>query len=267
MVFDKNSIEDWSEVLPFSQRICNAEIVSSIGVAPAEIIFGAAIRLDRGILVPNTERLKHLEASHGSMSSYVSKLIATQQRAIEYARGMQSAKDTKHMIGAEQPITDFPVGSLVTLSYPANQDGVCKPPTKLLTKRQGPFKILSRNGTTYTIENVATKKASSVNISRLEIFQHDPARVDPIAVAAKDNREFIVEAVLEHDPIQQPAKNRKALKFLIKWKDYDASENSWVAWHNLTNNNVVLAYCMRAGMNSLVAKQYRCGAQDRNITN
>ena len=80
MVFDKNSIEDWSEVLPFSQRICNAEIVSSIGVAPAEIIFGAAIRLDRGILVPNTERLKHLEASHGSMSSYVSKLIATQQR-------------------------------------------------------------------------------------------------------------------------------------------------------------------------------------------
>ena len=105
---------------------------------------------------------------------------------------------------------------------------------------------------------MATKKASSVNISRLEIFQHDPARVDPIAVAAKDNREFIVEAVLEHDPIQQPAKNRKALKFLIKWKDYDASENiGWPGTTSRANNNVVLAYCMRAGMNSLVAKQYR----------
>ena len=47
LVYDSNSADDWSEMLPFAQRICNAEIVSSLGVSPATILFGAAIDLVR----------------------------------------------------------------------------------------------------------------------------------------------------------------------------------------------------------------------------
>ena len=37
MVYDSNSVANWSELLPFAQRICNAEVCESIGVAPAQI--------------------------------------------------------------------------------------------------------------------------------------------------------------------------------------------------------------------------------------
>ena len=78
-----------------------------------------------------------------------------------------------------------------------------------------------------------------------------------MAIAARDTREFVVEAILDHEPKQSPSKHKKTLQFLVKWKGYDESENSWVSWHkNLTNNNICLAYCMRNGMKSMVDKKY-----------
>ena len=53
MLFDRNNIKEWRRYLPFAQRICNAEVVSSIGESPARIVFGGAIDLDRDIFKPN----------------------------------------------------------------------------------------------------------------------------------------------------------------------------------------------------------------------
>ena len=162
------------------------------------------------------------------------------------------------MKSAKDAISEFAVGALVTLGYPQNQDGVSKPPSKLLTKRSGPYVILSVAGPIYTIRNSASNKTTSVHISRLEQFMHDPGHTDPMAVAAKDMREFIVEAILDHEPKSSPAKHKKTLQFLVKWKGYDESENSWVSWHkNLSNNSICLAHCMRNGMRTMVDKKYR----------
>jgi hypothetical protein len=68
MVFDSNSVDNWSELLPLAQRICNAEVCESIGVAPAQIIFGSAINLDRSVLTPNTESVPHMAEEHPEMS-------------------------------------------------------------------------------------------------------------------------------------------------------------------------------------------------------
>jgi transposase InsO family protein len=259
LVYDANSVEDWSDLLPFAQRICNAEVVESLGVAPAQIIFGAAINLDRAILVPNTEGLGHIATDHPPMSKYVEQLVDTQQKAIDYARRIQKEKDDEHMMTSGVDITEFRIGSLVTTSYPENQDGVSKPPSKLLTKRKGPFVVLSHTGSTYQIKHLADHKITNVHISRLEGFRVDTTRVDPVTIAAKDQREFIVAEILEHVPLYQPAKNKSTLEFLVRWKYYDdPEENTWVPWSDLTNNKICLRYCFGTpGMRSLVAARYR----------
>ena len=258
LVYDANSFSDWSELLPFAQRICNAEVVSSIGVAPAQIIFGSAINLDRAILTTATADASHIEGAHPVMSEYVSALREKQRLAMEYARRIQKEKDDKHMMSSTAPITEFGIGSLVTVSYPANQDGKSKPPSKLLTKRKGPFVILSYDGSTYRVRHLASRTESSVHVSRLEKFSYDAARVDPVAVAGKDLGLFRVEEILDHQPKHHPSRNKSTLKFLVKWKDYGEEFNSWEPWHNLTNNSICLRYCMAThGLLSLVSKKYR----------
>ena len=64
------------------------------GVAPANIIFGGAINLDRDILSPNTMPEEH---EHGDLSKYVADLILTQRAVIEIAKANQTAKDDAHM--------------------------------------------------------------------------------------------------------------------------------------------------------------------------
>ena len=90
LVFDTNSVERWSMLLPFAQRICNAEVISSIGVAPAQIIFGGAINLDRGLLIPNVDMATHVSSSHAPMTEYVENLVEAQRHAMDYARSIQA---------------------------------------------------------------------------------------------------------------------------------------------------------------------------------
>ena len=42
LVFDERSPSKWPDYCPFAQRICNAEVVSSMGHRPAELLFGSA---------------------------------------------------------------------------------------------------------------------------------------------------------------------------------------------------------------------------------
>ena len=72
-MFEQTIEAKWSSYLPFTQRILNAEVHQHLGVSAANIIFGAAIDLDRGIIQPNKPMDAH---SHEKQSDYVNKLIA-----------------------------------------------------------------------------------------------------------------------------------------------------------------------------------------------
>ena len=254
MAFERNARDCWSDYLPFAQRICNAEVVSSLGVSPAQIMFGNAVNLDRGILTPNVLLPEH---SHGDMSEYVNGLMEAQRRAIEVATEVQGAKDSKHMSTAtKHPITEFGVGSYVTTSYPSGLKG--GPPSKLMTQRKGPLLVVSKKGSFYTLMDLVQKNSITVHIDHLEEFRYDKAHVDPAVVSAKDTCEFFVESVLDHEPKLQPTKHRKDLEFLIKWRHYPG-QDSWVPWRNLTRNEFVHEYCRQNHMKSLIDKRYAQG--------
>jgi hypothetical protein len=211
MVFDASVRDNWSMLLPFAQRICNAEVVSSLGVKPAQLLFGNALDLDRAILKPNIAVSKH---DHEEMSEYVKNLIAAQKKVVEYAKTTQEIKDSAHLSsGQGSRLDEYGDGTLVTVSYPQNMSGKSKPPDKLLTQRKGPYEVVEHTGSTYKLRHVADNKVIHRHISQLELFYYDPDSVDPMEVAAKDLKEFIVEEILDHDPKRQPSRNRKHLNF------------------------------------------------------
>ena len=172
---------------------------------------------------------------------------------------MQDEKDAAHLAkGKGVDITEFKIGTLVTLAYPHNLSGKSKPPKKLMTQRKGPMLVVGHKGRTYQVQDLDDKTISLVDISRLEAFKYDVAHVNPTAEAAKDRREFIVEEILDHRPKNVPSKHKKELEFLVKWKDYGPEYNSWAKWHNnLCYNSICHAYCMSHGMRSMIHKKYR----------
>jgi len=58
VIFHEHVKTRWSKNLPLVQRILNATPKQSLGVSPANIIFGNAINLDRGIFLSNIPK-KH----------------------------------------------------------------------------------------------------------------------------------------------------------------------------------------------------------------
>jgi transposase InsO family protein len=63
IIFDSKIINSWSKGLPIVQRIMNTQVHSSLGVSPAQLLFGNALRVDRDMFqvrdaTPNHPRSK-----------------------------------------------------------------------------------------------------------------------------------------------------------------------------------------------------------------
>ena len=256
--FDERRGTDWAVVLPFAQRICNTEVVSSMGYAPATLVFGTAINLDRGILTPN----KLSDCGHEQLTPYVQQLIDCQQHSLQIAAKVQMDLDREHVAKRGSDVTEFGVGSYVLMEYP--DKGIRKgPPNKLMTHLKGPMVVVSSKGSDYAVRDLSTHVVRHVHVGRLRPFRYDAASIDPKEIAAADISEFYVEAILDHQPKGYKRPPRADLKFLVKWLGYEeAKDNTWEPWSNLKTNSVVHAYCRAHNMTAIVSKAYDEHASD-----
>jgi hypothetical protein len=245
ILFDKNVITQWRRYLPFAQRLCNAEVVSSTGVAPARIIFGEAIDLDRDILTPNTLPEEH---NHGDLSGYVRYLIQTQRAVIEIAKANQTAKDDAHMASSDEVHeTVYADNSYVLLDYPTGQ-----PPSKLNTKHRGPLQVLSHQNGTYNLCDLVNGKVVTSHVSRLRPWLGNS---DPTAAALKDSGAYLVESIVAHRG--NHTRNRCTLFFHVKWVGYDLSDTDWEPWKNFHTNAVVHQYLRDHNMAGIIPARFR----------
>lgn len=100
IIFEKRVISNWSIYLPLVQRILNSAIHSSLGVSPAQILFGNAIDLDRN-LFPDAKEFS-VSFANLTLSQYATDLIAAQDIIIKIAQDHQSARDQKRLEMKEQ---------------------------------------------------------------------------------------------------------------------------------------------------------------------
>ena len=164
IIFDTRVQHQWAmNQLPLVQRIINATVHSSTGFSPAQMLFGNAINLDRGIL-------QHPPGSDSDQSEpaseYMEKLLAAQSVILEAAQRHQSELDEFHISERTlrapdntRPLerTVFPVNSYVLRLQPTGQR-----PDKFAPHHwTGPYRVV-RNDVddkgTYVIQHVLTDK-------------------------------------------------------------------------------------------------------------
>ena len=68
----------------------------------------------------------------------------------------------------------------------------------------------------------------------------------------RDKEEYEVEKVLNHEG---DIKLKGQMKFLVKWKGYDESHNSWEPWKNLRLVDKLHAYLRKHTMGKIIPKE------------
>ena len=228
LVFDDLVKGRWSRFLPMVQRIFNAHIIDSLGVSPAQIIFGNAVHLDRGMFSPYLLSSKN---NGKPMSGYLSDLLDAQHTIIGLAQKYLSDKDKDHLVDAPKldELTTFPVNSYVLLNYPEN-----RPPSKLHSFRRGPYRVVSHNDQSiYTIQDLVTDELLTRHISFLKPFYYDPDYTNPVDIANKDDDIHEVAEILAMEG--DPKKSRKLLKFEVRWS-HPRAKNTWEPYRVLRHN-------------------------------
>ena len=171
------------------------------------------------------------------------------------AREAQSRTDRLHVIQrGGSVITEFAVGSYVTLEYP--EPSVPRAPTKLMARRAEPFQGHSSDGADYEIRDLQSDKLSRIHVKRVRAFVFDETRVDPATVVATDRSKFLVDFVLDYQPKVRPASHRRDLEFKIRWVGYGPEHDSWEPWSELRANDRVHAYMRDHGMGNIISPLY-----------
>jgi hypothetical protein len=258
-----NVLEDWVSYLPLVQRIMNATPHESIGVSPAQLLFGNAVHLDRSLLSNDGRVNNSSNSSNSTYQQWVDKMLATQSALINVAVQLQTNKDREHMRSISGIPTEFPINSYVLLKYPQSAMGH-KPPTKLHSLWKGPYRVVNFVGPVYTLQSLVTLNNQDAHVSLLKQYEYDPAHTDPVKVALTDKQQFLVEAIRKHYGL--PTDKKSNLRFEVKWEDYPESENTIVPWHELIHNEKLHDY-LRANLNliALLPKEHRTEEDQRII--
>ena len=249
IIFDKNIISNWQDFLPIVQRIINATKNESTGVAPDQLLFGNAIKLDRGIFLQQSENT----ASSISLSKWAADMLKAQHDITGIAQGAQLLRDQQHMAESSPQRTEFAIGSYVLVNYhgTALRAG---PPSKMQTYLRGPLKVLSVNANTYTLENLISHKSELVHITDIRPFNYDPNMTDPATVARKDIiSETLIERILEHSG---DVKKRTTLDFKVRWEGQPATNDLWLQYKELRDNEQLHTYLRANGMSNLIPEKF-----------
>ena len=219
MVFEINKKTSWKTHIPLAQRIMNSEVHSSTGVAPNDLVFGGKLDLQGGFLFP-----PRVISTDINISKWSSEMLEVQEKLVGLAQLRQRTKDEEHLAknSSELAITQFRHNSFVLVAYPDSAMGR-RAPSKLHTHWKGPMRVVSNQGADYMVYDLVKNKTIPIHVSRLKAFVHDPRRTDPLTIAARDNDEDEVEAIISHsgDP-----KKKSLMDFQVRWLGHDATEDS-----------------------------------------
>ena len=257
IVFDTRLKLEWSLVLPLVQRIMNASTHESIGISPAQLIFGNTLQLDRGLFNNETSTTTETSAVTPSVKQYIDALLAQQELVLRVAQETQMKRDTSSLeenaTRGKGMKTEFPINSFVLMRYPAGLGNSHRPPTKLHTRWQGPFRVSNFKGDEYVLQNLVTLKESRHHVQELAPFRWDAEIVDPKEVAWRDHDAFEIDHIVSHEG---DWKRLSSLRFRVRWVGYDASEDTREPWKNLRTNHALHEYLRRIGQHKLIPSAF-----------
>lgn len=237
IAFGMKNKTKWDKYLSLVQRTINSMIHKSIKISPAQIVFGNAVNLDRGLINNNTiyKKLSKTLDEH-----YVNNLLKVQAEIISLAEKAQKDIDTYHIADRSKvESSTFPINSYVLVNYENDNN---RPPSKLHTQLRGPLRVVNINAdnTSYTLQNLVNNKLESFHIKKIRPFIYDPKVTNPEDVALHDEDFERIEHVTNHR-FKNNNKKKSALQLFIKWDNEIAP--TWHDWHrDFASNEEVHKY-------------------------
>ena len=251
LIFTHNEVSKWSKhYVPLVQRIMNTSRVDSHKAIPAELLFGQAVNLDRGILLPAAA----ISDKRKALSKWAAEMLKVQKGLMEKAEMAQRRKDDLHIANASPKRTHYGVGEYVLVEYQSTGMGN-KPPNKLLPHLKGPLKVVSRKGDKYSLMNLVTKNEEEVHLTRIHPFFYDPNYTSPRDAALRDVLSlFDVERIIDHSGNR---KQRSTMDFLCKFTGWGDEYNLWLPYKEVRDIGVLHTYLIQHGMKSLIPDKFK----------
>ena len=242
-MFYRATHENYQEIIPFVTRLLNTNVNERTKVAPAQIIFGNSINLDRGILIPFDET----SLTNETMTTSSSQMLQQQNDLMRIARDNLLLADSIHNAEVAANLTEFAVDSYV-LALPRTQ-----PKTRLHSQWSGPYRVLENNAGKYKVQDLISNKEKMYHVTQLKQFQYDPTITDPTDIARRDNLEFYVEKIIS---FKGDLRKVSSLTFLVKWLGYDETHNSYEPWKQLKDNVKLHEFLINKNLKNIIPRKY-----------
>ena len=243
LLYDKNVFDEWSLYVPLVQRIINASVHSTTGFAPATMVFGEGMDLDRGLILPHNmegEGKIPLPEWHRKFAEKHAYIIGKAQALWDKQFGKLDSG-----VGTLNGLAEFAVGDFVLCSYPE------KPPSKLHLRWEGPFQVLHTEDGTCKLKNMVSEKTRDVHVSRLKPFIL-PEDIQPLDIARHDYQEFVVEKIVAH---RGPIRYKSRMEFKVRWLGYAEDQDLWLSWRELLHNRALHVYLLENKMQKLIPRE------------
>ena len=223
MIDNDVALGEWHILLPLVQRILNSTKSEVTGYTPDEMESGRTKDLNARVLAPITETdgVKTVD-----LTVEMRMLHDSQQEIVRRSLLYQS-KNAKPPV-KEVETTQFPIDAPVLIRYKHN-----KSPNKLCTPWEGPYIVLSQEGSIVRVRNCGTNAEDSRHVSEIKRFLCSK-KISPeklAAIAMKDTGEYFVDRILSHTGDIHRHKN--SVKLLVKWMGYSDEEATWEDWKEL----------------------------------
>jgi hypothetical protein len=255
----------WADILPLVQLAINRTPSSRTGVAPAKLIFGSRINLDRGLFagapsLPDKANVPDVP--------YVQALDREMQRITDAAEA-HHAERLARIVARRQLVSStersFMPGEYVLVQTPEPSGSVGV--DKLAPRWQGPFRVLSRDGeSAYTVFDTTRAKQYQVrsthpsqmtkfNWSYLrDLDDSEDARRDYAAALALKSKAVKSRAPLEIVGVRRKGSNEQAplevgrgstrlssFEFLVLFEDPDAPRE-WLPLKDVDGTGALAAF-------------------------
>ena len=246
ILFDTRVHDKWSfEQLPMVQRIMNTVEKTSTGVSPAELILNNSIRLTERILLPPTQAKS---SGQFALSDTVDEWVARQSTLVRVARDKQLQTDFHALVEFDPSITEYPVNSYVLFTPPVGRSD------KLLPRHRGPYQVMDRANSIYTIEDLVSGKRITTHIHNLRPFNYDPDRTSPLTVAQHNEQEFVVESIISH---RGNRNKRSTMEFKVRWAGFGESCDTWEPYKGLLHVDKLHDYLRTHAMKTLIPRDHK----------
>jgi len=226
--------EDWSQWLTVATAVHNDHVNATLGTTPSEILLGyrPTLHPDQNVPSSNQTAEQRMEALH-------------QKRAQAIAVINKVANQ------GSTPKGQFKEGDQVWLE--ATNLKLPYHTLKLAPRRQGPFRISKVISPvayqlvlplSWGIHNVFH---ASLLLPYKETTVHGPNFTRPPPDLIEGEEEYEVEAIVNH----RQYRHQRWLQYLIKWRGYPPSDNTWETAEDVHADDLVKEYHQRHPLESL----------------